>query len=338
MRGTPEDSLVYCTKEDLQAFVFGTLPQQGKRNDLISVTERILSGETLRNIAMDIEGAPTVVKYFRGLTALRNLLRPRRTAVPRIFWCYGKTGSGKTKACFEEAERLCGTEGCWISAMGLQWFDGYDGQPAVVIDDFRSKHIKFAYLLRLLDRYPLRVAFKGGFVDWEPVWIFITTSNSISETFKVRGQHIPEDLLQLERRITEGEFEFPAAKDRFFKRIRQCEKLDEQVGKDGGDDINLGRDASSHSWDEGLSGEELRLREQSDVRSGIRDILGEPDDLGFGFGSGYHADSRSGNDLSSELWQPQSGEEGEEERITRDSAGRNLESMDTEEEEPLPRL
>jgi len=204
MDGTPEQSLVYCSKQDLEPFVKGTLPIQGKRNDLHAVVQRIIAGDAIRDIAADPEqGAVAVVKFHKGLTVLSSLLQPKRNSKPKIFWLFGDTGVGKTRCAFEAGSRLSGVgdNGIWISSGGLQWFDGYDGQPVAIFDDFRSKGVKFDFLLRLLDRYPMSVPFKGGFVNWAPQFIFITSPRDPDECFATRMEHRPEDIRQLKRRI-----------------------------------------------------------------------------------------------------------------------------------------
>lgn len=164
MRGTPHQCLAYCTKEDKDAFQFGSLPEPGKRNDLHSVVERIQGGTSLKELAQDVEGGAVITKYHKGLTVLRSLLQPERRGAPYVFWFHGETGTGKTKCAISIAQRLVGgSDNVWISNGSLKWFDGYEGQPAVVVDDFRPKQLpdfNYAFLLRLLDRYPFRVEFK----------------------------------------------------------------------------------------------------------------------------------------------------------------------------------
>lgn len=208
MRGKPEDSLAYCTKEDSNAFVFGILPTPGKRNDIHVAAERILGGATIRDLAMDAEvGAVAVVKFHKGLTILRSLTRPARTEKPIVIWLWGPTGVGKTRCAFKCGRLLCrerqlGDSSIWISSGGLRWFDGYDGQLVAIFDDFRAKHVSsFAFFLRLLDRYTTSVEFKGGFVDWQPGFIFITCPYDPATAFRTRAEHVPEDLAQLHRRI-----------------------------------------------------------------------------------------------------------------------------------------
>lgn len=207
MCGRPEDSLAYCTKEDSNAFVCGTLPSQGKRNDVHAAVARIRGGESVRQLASDDAGGVAVVKFHKGLTVLRSLLTPQRTGAPAVFWLHGSTGVGKTRSAFELGRVLAsGDSDIWISSGGLRWFDGYDGQSVAIFDEFRSKHVtSFAFLLRLLDRYPFSVEFKGGFVTWIPKFIIITCSVDPDDCFAKRKEHVPEDIAQLHRRITRVE-------------------------------------------------------------------------------------------------------------------------------------
>lgn len=211
MNGRPEDSASYCRKEDSNPFECGTPPTPGKRTDVIQAVSRVRSGETLRDLAQDDEGGVAIVKFHKGLTVLRGLCRPPRTTVPRIYWFYGPTGVGKTRMALKVGRAfLRATPGArvddiWISSGGLRWFDGFDGQLVAILDDFRAKHVSnFAFFLRLLDRYPMAVEFKGGFVPFTPQFIFITSPNKPEVCFSKRQEHVPEDIKQLIRRIEES--------------------------------------------------------------------------------------------------------------------------------------
>lgn len=80
------------------------------------------------------------------------------------------------------------------------WWDGYKGQKRVVLDDFRPWWCNFSYLLNLLDRYPMTVPFKGGFVNFIPEEIIITCPYPIEDMFttEYRSQ---EDIQQIRRRV-----------------------------------------------------------------------------------------------------------------------------------------
>lgn len=205
MCGTPHDSLVYCSKQDTQPFQMGTLPKPGKRNDIHEVAQRILGGENISAIVSDVDHAVVFVKYSRGLMNLSSITSVHRMQPPLVFWLHGSTGVGKTRIAFEAGLELSGgPDDIWVSSGGLKWFDGYHGQTVAIFDDFRAKHVaNFAYLLRLLDRYPVTVEIKGGTVKWTPKIIFITCPTDPDECFRKRKEHVPEDIAQLHRRISE---------------------------------------------------------------------------------------------------------------------------------------
>lgn len=80
------------------------------------------------------------------------------------------------------------------------WFDGYEGQENVLFDDFHGGVFKLPYLLKLLDRYPMRVPVKGGFVQWKPRRIFITSNIDPDLWFSNANR---EHVAALNRRFTE---------------------------------------------------------------------------------------------------------------------------------------
>jgi len=158
----------------------------------------VLNGATARDIAFDEN-----VSSYQSIRAGELMCRLRRLEprieAPVVYWLHGSTGSGKTRFAFEYADE--NDLELWVSSDNLKWFDGYDNQKAVLFDDFRASHCSFAFLLRLLDRYPMRVPIKGGFVFWNPSIIFITSPYKPKYVYK-RFEENVEDLNQLKRRIT----------------------------------------------------------------------------------------------------------------------------------------
>jgi len=201
MHGTPMESLVYCTKEDKDAYQFGEMPAEGKRNDLHTTISLLKEGKSIRDIVNsdDISSISTIVRYPKGLNAVANLLRLRGRKPPNVFWIHGSTGVGKTRCAFEFGHLFGGEDGIWMSSGSLKWFDGYDGQQVAIFDDLRTKHVEFSMLLRLLDRYPLRVEIKGGYVQWVPEVIIVTAPMNPEMMWNLRRN---EDIQQLIRRIT----------------------------------------------------------------------------------------------------------------------------------------
>lgn len=201
MKGTPQDSLVYCSKQDPAPFTKGVMPKgQGTRTDLEPVAKMLLNGSSLAQVAETFPIA--MIQYSRGLTVLRSYqIKPRDPKYPpTVIWIHGNTGCGKTRTAYEKGTELFGDSSrVWMSDGSLRWFAQYEGQPCAILDDLRTKHCEFSFLLRLLDRYPFRVEFKLGSVQWIPRLIFITAPLPPRTMWSLRTE---EQLDQLERRCT----------------------------------------------------------------------------------------------------------------------------------------
>lgn len=72
----------------------------------------------------------------------------------KVFW--GATGTGKSRRAWEEA-----SFSAYAKDPRTKFWDGYENQANVVLDEFRGG-IDIAHLLRWLDRYPVRVEIKGA--------------------------------------------------------------------------------------------------------------------------------------------------------------------------------
>ena len=86
-----------------------------------------------------------------------SALEEPRTWKTEVYWIYGASGSGKSRLIYELAQ----SDAYWKD--DTKWWDGYDKHHTVVWDDFRGHCCHLTYLLKILDRYPLRVEQKGGY-------------------------------------------------------------------------------------------------------------------------------------------------------------------------------
>lgn len=186
-RGSQLQAIDYC-KKDKDFLEAGVMKKQGSRSDIHSIKEIVFSGGSIMDI-VDESNSYQALRAGQLLLSFRPF--PKKDYPKLVHWFHGSTGTGKTRQAIE----LSG-DNYWISGENLKWFDGYIGQENVIIDDFRKDFCTFHYLLRLLDRYPLRVPIKGGFVEWHPLNIYITSCFEPSLVYNTR-----EDVGQLLRRI-----------------------------------------------------------------------------------------------------------------------------------------
>lgn len=172
-KGTAAEASKYCKKDGV-FMEYGTIStislKPGRRTDLLAVKETLDNGGTIGDVAESHFGL--YLQYRRGLESYIRLKHPpaiRPNLEVYVLW--GATGVGKSRI----AHHLFPDIGHVFDST-LKWFDGYGGEPTVLIDDFRSDGVRGDFLLRLLDIYPLKVPVKGGFVTWSPERIIITSN------------------------------------------------------------------------------------------------------------------------------------------------------------------
>lgn len=165
------DSENYCTKGEIVIDI--NTSKQGSRTDLQQTIATLKESNSIRTVARD--HPETFVKYHKGLVALRKELQPRlEEFTPTTVQVYiGKPGTGKTRRAYEQDPKLYLVP---EPVNGILWFDGYEGQEAILFDDFYG-WVKYHTLLNLLDGYPMQLPIKGSHVyrNWTRVYI---TSNA----------------------------------------------------------------------------------------------------------------------------------------------------------------
>lgn len=157
----------------------GPMPQDGAgtRNDLLDCKSLIDDGKPMLDVAE--AHFKTWCRNHRAFDKYRQLrAKPRTWRVhTRVF--FGPPGCGKSHLALQEA----GADAYWLSKANSErvFWDGYDGQKHVVIDEFSGWMTK-EFMCRLLDCYPMNVETKGSAVPVaiEKVWI---TSNHRPEAW-----------------------------------------------------------------------------------------------------------------------------------------------------------
>lgn len=187
-KGKPEQCRAYCTKEETRVagpWEKGNLcTGSGVRTDLMSMAAKIANREELE-----------IQDYLRW--GNRIDLAIYRTIPPRdpanevevhILW--GDAGAGKTRYVVEKEKDL------YFADLAPQWWDGYTGEEAVLLDEFDINKWDRSFLLRVLDRNKVLVPVKGTYCNLRATRIYLTMNRPQYEEFV---NHM-DDALQ--RRIT----------------------------------------------------------------------------------------------------------------------------------------
>jgi hypothetical protein len=156
MLGSLAQNEAYCSK-DGKFEKLGKEPKQGNRTDIHEKKDQIMNGEmTVDEIC--VENPEFFHQYGRTLDRLEGIaLRKRfRTEMTEGVWYTGESGCGKSHACFKDYH----PDTHYVKNLNEDWWDGYKGQPIVILNEFRGQ-IPFAELLDLVDKWPKTVKWRN---------------------------------------------------------------------------------------------------------------------------------------------------------------------------------
>lgn len=181
-------------------YTYGVCPKgSGDRTDLVALREAAKSGKRKRDMIEDDVLLPTYAKHMK-LAHLAQSLYPPQPKPKRVVLLYGPSGCGKTRHVYDTYS----VEDLYAKPVDDKfWFDGYDQHPTVLLDDFagRVSKLSLVNLLRLLDRYPIQLPFKGGYVWFSPDNIYITSNIHPREWYEWARRET--QYAALARRITQ---------------------------------------------------------------------------------------------------------------------------------------
>lgn len=187
----PERAREYCKKADTRIegpWERGQFVVRGRLPD--PVTELRLLG-----VKQYLEAYPSMWRSVRTLQGIRHLVAAERTTQTEGWFVSGPTGCGKTTIIKKVASYL-GQHDVYYKMRG-PWWDRYDGQALVVMDDIPSCGEEF---LNLLNHTPYQVPVKGGFSEFssQVVWV---VNNVPFEKYAFEGVENPERCRAIERRF-----------------------------------------------------------------------------------------------------------------------------------------
>jgi len=197
-KGTAKQNRTYCTKAEGRVegpWEFGVMPEQGKRNDILAMKADLDNGATLRDISEDYTGL--FLRYYKGIQLYQALHHVHSNEAKTVKCLWGPTGVGKTKYCWDTYP------GAYWKARDpcrdIQYWDGYDGEDTIIIDEFYG-WLPWDFLLRLCDRYPLRLGVRGSSVQCAAKTIVFTSNKHPREWYPKLG-YAWDDTNPLKRRF-----------------------------------------------------------------------------------------------------------------------------------------
>lgn len=217
-RKSAEVGIRYCTKKETRIgtpFSWGKLAsvqriEERERNgggmeeqitDFRSCTDMIRNGEaTPHSIAST---HPHVyARHYKGLMQLHSELIPDVHGKRTVWVFYGEADTGKTRDAYRIAQQHYKDDEIYkYERMGqgeTEWWERYQTQPCIIIDEMRGSKFCFDRFLTVLDRYPTMVPWKGGSSKFSAELIIITSNIKPSEWYGPQ-EHWPA----LRRRIDE---------------------------------------------------------------------------------------------------------------------------------------
>lgn len=130
-----------------------------KKNELDTIDADLLVKHyrTLKQIAVDYVGDVPSLDYLPGI------------------WIYGSSGVGKSSY----ARRTY--PGAYVKNCN-KWWDHYQGEDCIIIDDFDDKHACLGHHLKLWgDHYAFTAETKGGSLKIRPKWLVVTSQYCIAD-------------------------------------------------------------------------------------------------------------------------------------------------------------
>lgn len=150
------------------------LPRQGARTDLATVASKIKDGATLKRVAD--EHPEEFIKFFRGINAYKaTMTEPFRAENVRGIWIRGEPGIGKTHRVHELYPEV-------FVKQQNKWWDGYDGQKEVLLDDFDRQGKCLGHYIKIwADKYKATGEVKGATTNLRYEKFIITSNYSIEQ-------------------------------------------------------------------------------------------------------------------------------------------------------------
>jgi len=174
-KGTAAQNVAYCSKEDQCPFISGEPPEDPRDGSKKYWAE---AKEAAKDGRLDDVPPELYVRYYRTFKEIAkdHMSKPEDASDVTGVWYYGPSGCGKSRTARE-------TYPSAYLKRANKWWDGYQNEPNVILDDLDKYHVALGYDLKIwADRYSFLAETKGGALHIRP------------ERFVVTSQYHPDEI------------------------------------------------------------------------------------------------------------------------------------------------
>lgn len=189
-------SIDYC-KKDGDFVEMGVIPitpvAKGEKQKVFWSDQRKL----IENGQFELIDPRVYITHARTIEFIRQKYLRRQAlseTEEKMYWYCGDTGAGKSRAA---RDRWMTKPGGFFIKMTNKWWDGYDNEETVLIEDVDPTRCSSMaqYFKIWMDRYPFAMETKGGGTCIRPKRVIVTSNYLIHECFPN-----PQDYLPMYRR------------------------------------------------------------------------------------------------------------------------------------------
>lgn len=196
---------------------------QGRRTDLTLLAEEIANGKTPAQILAE---NPEAYKFKNHLNDMFNQKRKKEVGILRevhFNWECGPSGSGKSYIYVELCDKYGPENVYYVNCESGHLFDNYNGEPYVVLDEFRGGVIKWGELLSLTDKYvtPVAARYMNKLSLWSHIFVVVVNPPDITYSEVLFNKGL-DNFTQLIRRLESVSYHFKEGEE--FKEIRVSPK------------------------------------------------------------------------------------------------------------------
>ncbi len=178
-QGTNTEAADYCKKTDSRREIFGETGEMpndnGVRNSSLVETIKHAEQHGMKRTMEGDEHKASVVRYTKGIQTMANFAANKRIPMMRpvkIYYMWGDSGAGKTTWA---TTRFKPEDTYVVSDRRDTWFDQYQGEACVVLDEFEGK-TDWGLIKRILDGSKMLLPTKGSHVYGEYHTVIVTSN------------------------------------------------------------------------------------------------------------------------------------------------------------------